>query len=168
MEQIAKAAEEQQKRELAAQRKAKYDETIKNADLEFNQERWEAARSLYSEASTLFPAEKYPQDQLVLVNTKLDEIAALEARRAAGIVESISLPTNRFYIIVSSSVDGDLAMDYASKLAKEGKNVKIIEPYAGNQLFHRVSVDDYGTWEEALTISKSLNGYESGAWILKH
>ena len=163
-EQIAKEEAEQKRKELVAQKRANYDKLLEDANAEFEQGNWEAAHSLYSEASSLFPNQKYPNDRLALVNAEM----ALEAKKAAGVVETVSSSTGRFYIIVSSSVDGDLAMDHASKLAKEGNNVKIIEPYATNELFHRVSIDDYDTWEKAVTASPSFSTYGNGVWILKY
>ena len=64
-----------------------------------------------------------------MVNAKLDEIAAREARREEGVIETITSPNGRFYVIVSSSVDDDLAMDYARKLSQQGNNIKIIRNF---------------------------------------
>jgi Na+-transporting NADH:ubiquinone oxidoreductase subunit NqrC len=169
IEQIAKVEAEKKRKELAAQKKVKYDKLIENAAAEFEQGNWETAHSLYTEASTLSPDQQYPKDQLVIVNAKLDEIAALEANIAAGIVETVSSATGRVYVIVSSSVDGDLAMDYAIKLAKEGNYVKIIKPVLNNKVYHRVSVGDYGTWKEAKTaITAASNTYGTEVWPLKY
>lgn len=165
LEQLAREEAERKRKEIEAQNKVKYDELIENADAEFEQENWETAQTLYSEASSLFSDQQHPKNQLALIRTELDKIAA---RKAAGIVETVSSPTGRFYVIVSSSVDGDLAMDYASKLAKEGNNVKMIEPYAPNKLFHRVSIDDYETWEQAVTASSSFGTYGNEVWVLEH
>ena len=93
----------------------------------------------------------------------------MEVNKEAGIVETVSSPTGRIYLIVSSSVDGDLAMDYASKLAKEGNNVKIIEPVVNSKVYHRVSVGDYGTWKEAeAAITTASNTYGTEVWPLKY
>ncbi|MEM9340145.1 MAG: SPOR domain-containing protein [Bacteroidota bacterium] len=168
LEQIAKEKAEQKRKEEEAKKKAEYEKLIQDADAAFGQEQWELASSLYAQASSLYPNESYPKDQLVLTDTKLDEIAELEARRASGIVETVSSSTGRFYVVVSSSVDGDLAMDYASQLAKEGNYVKIVEPYASNKLFHRVTLGDYATWDEAVAATGSFSAYGNGVWVLKH
>ncbi|MEP1032523.1 SPOR domain-containing protein [Ekhidna sp.] len=168
LEQIAQAEAEQKRIEQAAQDKARYDQLIENADTEFAQENWDTARSLYQEASSLLPNQQYPKDQLALVNAKLDELAALEAKKAAGIVESVSTPTGRYYIIVSSSIDEDLAMDYAKKLAKEGNDVQIIEHDSGKNLYYRVALGDYATLEQAQGSLSSFSSYGSGVWILKY
>lgn len=167
-EAIAQAAAEEQRKQAAAQRKANYDQLIENADTEFNNENWQMAYSLYTEASALLSNQQYPKDQLVLVNAKLDELAEIEARKAAGVVETVSSATGRFYVIISSSLDGDLAMDYAVKLQQEGTSVKIIQPYEGNEFFHRVSVGDYDTWDQAVSASASFSSEEGAAWVLKY
>ncbi len=168
LEQIAQAEAEQKRKEQAAQRKAQYDKLIENADPEFEQENWETARSLYNEAAALLPNEQYAKDQLALVNEKLDEIAALEAKMAAGIVETVSSPNGRYYIIVSSSIDDDLAMDYASKLSKEGNNVKVVEHTSNGRPYYGVSVGDYDTWDQAMSASTSFSAFENGIWILSY
>lgn len=164
LEQIALEQAEQKRKEQAAQKKADYEKLVKIADSEFEKGNWVPAQSNYSEASALFPNESYPKDQLALVNAKLEE----QARRAAGVVEKVTEPTERFYVIISSSIDDDLAMDYANKLAKEGNIVKVIEPYASNKLFYRVSLGDYASLEEAENASQSFNNYGDGIWVLKY
>ena len=164
LEQIAKEEAEQKAKELAAQNKIKYDQLIIDADAEFGKENWEAARSLYTEASSLFPNEPYPINQLIIVNTKLEEMA----RRTAGFVETIPSLTGRFYVIISSSIDDDLAMDYAKKLAKEGTGVKIIEHNYNELPFYGVSISDYDTWEHAEAALTSFSQYSNEAWVLKY
>lgn len=168
LEQIAKAEAEQKRQEEAARRKARYDQLIDDADVAFNQEDWESASSLYSDALALFPNEPYPQDQLTLVNAKLDEIAAREARREEGVIETITSPNGRFYVIVSSSVDDDLAMDYARKLSQQGNNIKIIQHDYNDLPFHGVSVADYDTWAQAEASLTSYNTFGDNVWVLKY
>ncbi|WP_421895184.1 SPOR domain-containing protein [Marinoscillum sp.] len=166
LEQIAREEAAKKAAELTAQNKIKYDQLIIDADSEMNQQNWQRAKSLYTEASSLFPNEQYPKDQLAMVNTKLDELAAIEARRAAGVVESVSTRTGRFHIIVSSSIDDDLAMDYANKLAKEGNAIKIIEHDTGKLIYYRVSVGDYPTREQAESAAASFSNLSDDIWVL--
>ena len=167
-EQLAKEAAEKKRKEAAAKNKAKYDELIANGNREYDSEYWETAKSSYSEASRLFPNEPYPQDRLNLVNLKLDSLAAANYKPDVGAIESITSSTGKFYVVVSSSVDGDLAMDYAKKLSKEGNNVKIIEPY-GNSRFYRVSLGDYNSVEEAASATSSYSSIDGDAvWVLNY
>lgn len=162
-EQLARAAAKKKRKEAAARKKAKYDLLITNGDKEFEQEYWETAKSSYAEASALFSKEQYPKDQLAIVNQKLDEMEA--QANAVGKVEIISSSTGRFYVVVSSSIDGDLAMDYGNKMAEDGNSVKIIEPY-GSIKFYRVSLGDYDNWESALAAANTSE--EQGAWVLAY
>lgn len=165
-EQLAKAAAKKKREEALARKKAKYEQLITNGDKEFGQEYWETARSSYSEASALFPGEQYPKDQLAIVNQKLEEIEAQE--NAVGQVQTISSATGRFYVVVSSSIDGDLAMDFGNKLAEEGNSVKIIEPY-GSIKFYRVSLGDYDSWDSAIAASGSFSSTDGeAAWVLEY
>jgi cytoskeletal protein RodZ len=168
LEQIKQEEAERKRQEELAEKKSQYEDLIKQADAEFDQENWQAAQSLYSQASSLLPDQQYAKDRLATVNSKLQEIADKEARRQAGIIEQISTPTGRHHIIVSSSIDDDLAMDYAKKLAQEGYNVKIIEHNAEKNLYYRVSVGDFETREEAESQIPSFSSLEGELWVLRY
>ncbi len=163
-EQLAKVAAEKKAAELAAQNKLRYNQLILDGDSAFEQEDWETAHARYTEASALFPNEQYPKDQLVLVNEKLDAMAKI----AAGFIETIPSPTNRYYIIVSSSVDDDLAVDYATKLANEGNSVMIIEHNYNALPFFGVSLGDYDTQAQAEAALPLFSQYTDEAWVLKY
>ncbi len=167
-EQLAKERAEKKRKEEAAQRKAKYDQLIKDADTEFTQENWQTAKTLYSEASSLFSKEQYPKDQLALVQAKLDEIDALEIKKQGGGVEVVSGATDRYYVVISSSIDDDLAMDYAKKLAKDGNYVKVLEPYGSHKPFYRVSLADYDTSDQAEAAKSSFGEFATEVWVLKY
>ncbi|MEJ2004444.1 MAG: SPOR domain-containing protein [Cyclobacteriaceae bacterium] len=106
-----------------------------------------------------------------------EEEAAREAEAAAlaeeendepGTIETISERTGRYYIIVTSSIDGDLAMDYAKDLAADGNSVKIIAPY-GNVKFHRVAVANVESLGEAETRMNELKAeYGDGVWVMRY
>lgn len=164
-EELDRAAAEKRRREQAVRKKEEYENLIAGANSAFETENWDSAQDLYSRASALFPDQQYPQDQLVIVNGKLDEIAA---KSAPGTVEVISSKTGRYYVVVSSSIDGDLAMDYGNKKAAEGNTVKIIEPY-GKIRFYRVSTDNFDTMEQAMAASNAMTTDDgTGAWVLKY
>ena len=46
--------------------------------------------------------------------------------KAIGAISEISQPLNKYYLIVASFLDNDLAFDYAQKLILSGSNVIII------------------------------------------
>ena len=76
--------------EDALAKQQRYDETIVEADLDFGQKNWEAARKLYETASEILPEESYPKDQIALIEQKIAEedeaaMAALQAEREAKV-----------------------------------------------------------------------------------
>ena len=125
-------------------------------------------------------AEKAKKEKERLAEEKLKEEERLRAEEEArlkaeedakpkiGAIETISQRTSRYYIIVSSGIDDDLAMDYAKKEVNNGANIKLLSPLGINK-FYRVSVADYDSWVAALN---ALDGFKStfgnDIWILKY
>ena len=90
-----------------------------------------------------------------------------EPIKQAGVFE-INAPTGRYHVIVASSVDKDLVHDYAVKLAKQGMTCNILAP-RGNKIFHRLSVADYVSLNEAAIQSEQLKhtlGEE--VWVIRY
>lgn len=94
---------------------------------------------------------------------------AEEEANKVGTVQTISSRTSRYYVVVASNVDGDLAMDYGKKISQEsGVNVTIIEPF-GKSLFHRITVDAADTYADAQSIADGLKStYGGGVWVIKY
>ena len=95
--------------------------------------------------------------------------AEADALAKAG-VQTITERTGRFYLVVGSFVDGDLAKDYGDKIAKSGTPSFLIPPYSKKKL-QRIAIGGYDTFDEA---QSALNGampegvQEKGNWILKY
>jgi hypothetical protein len=140
-------AQEREEQEAARQEQLEAEQAAQRVDNE------EAARQRAAEEEAARQAELERQQA--------------EATPETGTVETISSRTGRYYVVVASAVDGDLAMDYANKLIKEGYNVKIIQPY-GNVIFHRVAVRDLDTWAEAQNVANDLKGQYDGVWVKKY
>src|SRR6478736_444829 len=93
------------------------------------------------------------------------EEAAKNAKPAVGTVETLTDRTRRYYVVVSSAVDGDLIMDYAKKLSVKGTSTKIIPPF-GKWKFYRLAVGDYDTFATAQTNADGVKGeYGDGVWV---
>ena len=85
-----------------------------------------------------------------------------------GEVRTITERTSRYYIIISSSIDGDLAMDMGKKLAEAGKSPVIIPPYGG-KIYYRLAVEDHATFNEAQSRADELKAeMGDGLWVLKY
>tara|TARA_B100001250_G_scaffold403115_1_gene417211 strand:- start:501 stop:1142 length:642 start_codon:yes stop_codon:yes gene_type:complete len=167
-EQLAKEAAAKKAAEKLEKDNARYEQLIKEGDDAFAQEDWQSAYSKYSEASGIFSDRQHPKDQLVIVNQKLAEIAELEARRAAGVVERIDARTGRYYVIVSSSIDEDLALDFANQTAKEGNLVKIIRHETDKHIFFRVSLADFDSKDQADAAVGNFSAYGEDVWVLPY
>ena len=55
------------------EKRLRYDESIKKADAAFNEQSWKLAKQYYNDALAVYETEKYPADQLVLIDAKIQE-----------------------------------------------------------------------------------------------
>lgn len=85
-----------------------------------------------------------------------------------GEINRLEERTGNAFVIIASFVDEDIAMDYANKLAGEGKSPSIIPPY-GNGLFNRVAIAGYPTIAAAMQGIDVFKGeYGEDVWVLKY
>lgn len=99
---------------------------------------------------------------------KADSLAALNAKPAVGAIDTLTERTGRYYVIVASSVDGDLILDYAKKLAPKGVSPRIIPPH-GKVKFYRLAIADGDTYASTQATADQLKGqYQDGAWVVKY
>ncbi|MGK7392395.1 MAG: SPOR domain-containing protein [Candidatus Cyclobacteriaceae bacterium M2_1C_046] len=95
-----------------------------------------------------------------------EEAAAQEPQE--GSFEILSSRTGNYYVVVSSSLDSDLATDFGRRLAQEGLNTKLLEP-TGNNKFHRVAVAGFDTWASAQEKADELKGrFGENVWVVKY
>ena len=163
----------------------RYNQLITQADGYFKSGKWDAAIAKYKDADKIMPEETYPdkrikeardqkqreeEERLAAEQQEVteEEEEVEEAPPIAGTVETIALRTGRYYVVIASAIDGDLAMDYAKKLMNEGKNVKIISPF-GNVLFHRVTIANHDTWAAAANNAISYKDqFGQGVWVIRY
>src|SRR5258707_11843291 len=94
--------------------------------------------------------------------------AAANAKPAEGTIETLADRTGRYYVVVSSSVDGDLAMDRAKKLSASGKSTKIIPPF-GKWKYFRLCIADFDSFAGAQSNSDASKAeYWDALWVLKY
>lgn len=84
-----------------------------------------------------------------------------------GAFEILSSATGRYYVVITSAVDGDLITDHAKKLAKEGVSTKIIPPF-GKFKFYRLTIAEGDTYASAQDIANAKKGEYAEAWVLKY
>jgi hypothetical protein len=95
------------------------------------------------------------------------QLDSLNAVPKVGTIETLTDRTRRYYVVVSSGVDGDLVMDYAKKLSVKGVSTKIIPPF-GKYKFSRLAIGDYDTFASAQTNADAAKAdYGGEVWVLK-
>lgn len=98
---------------------------------------------------------------------RADSLAAI-ATPAAGVIDTLTERTGRYYVIVASAVDGDLIMDYAKKLTPKGLSPKIIPPH-GKVKFYRLAIADGDTYASTQARADELKAeYTAGTWVVKY
>ena len=91
------------------------------------------------------------------------------ATPAVGTIGTLSGRSGRYYVVVASSIDGDLIMDYAKKLSTKGVSTKIIPPF-GKSSFHRLAIAEGDTYPSTQESADGLKGGDYGdkVWVVKY
>jgi hypothetical protein len=98
---------------------------------------------------------------------RADSLAAITATPKEGTIETLTDRTRRYYVVITSAVDGDLVMDYAKKLSAKGVSTKIIPPF-GKYKFSRLAIGDFDTFANAQASADASKGDYGGAvWVLR-
>lgn len=99
---------------------------------------------------------------------RLKKEAEANAKPAEGTIETLSQRTGHYFVIISSSVDGDLAMDKAKKLSAKGVGSKIIPPF-GKWKFYRLGIGDFDSFASAQSSADASKGeYGDALWVMKY
>jgi len=98
--------------------------------------------------------------------------AAADAEEAeaskTGTFSIITEATGRYYIVIESFVDSDMAADYGNKLAAEGVGSALLSPQ-GKRKFHRLTIGDYDSFFDAQEEANKLKSdYGDDLWVLKY
>lgn len=74
----------------------------------------------------------------------------------------------RYFVVVGSFIDDDLAKDYSAKLNKSGLKTYLIHPY-GNIDFYRLAVNQHDNVTDALSFMEGIKAdFEENLWVLKY
>lgn len=114
--------------------------------------------------------EKAKTDSLARVaeEERLKREAEANAKPAVGSIETLSQRTGHYFVIISSSIDGDLAMDRAKKLSAKGISSKIIPPF-GKWKFYRLGIGDFDSFASAQSSADaSKSEYGDALWVMKY
>lgn len=90
------------------------------------------------------------------------------SKTVPGEVTQLSSPTGRYYVIIASFIDDDLAMDYGKKLAKQGVGTSLLYPKS-EKGFYRLAVADFTSLKEATLKSEELKStYGNDVWVIRY
>ena len=92
--------------------------------------------------------EEVIEPEVIEPEVKTDPPELESAPKAIGAISEISQPLDKYYLIVASFLDNDLAFDYAKKLILSGSNVIIIPPFSTSK-FTRVALE-YETFDNKI------------------
>ncbi len=106
-------------------------------------------------------------DEVIESEIKTDFPKLESVQKAIGSISKISQPLDKYYIILASFFDSDLAFDYAEKLILSESNLIIISPFSRNK-FTRVALE-YETLDKAkIGLDKYKDEFAEQLWVLKY
>ncbi len=95
-----------------------------------------------------------------------EAVAEEETFFLTEITSKINVP--RYFVVVGSFIDSDLAKDYSNRLNNMNKSTFLIHPY-GDIAFYRLAVGQHENLSEALTHMEDIQGdFEENLWVLKY
>ena len=107
-------------------------------------------------------------EEVIEPKIKTDPSELESAPKAIGVISKISQPLDKYYLIVASFLDNDLAFDYAQKLILSGSNVIVILD-SHVRYFTRVALLEYETFDKAnVGLDKHKDEFDEQLWILKY
>jgi hypothetical protein len=114
--------------------------------------------------------EPKPEPEPVVIEEKAPETPkpVVANTTTPGEVQTMSSRTGKSYLIVSSFIDEDLAMDHANQLASEGASPMIIPPF-DNYRFYRVAIAEFNTFSDANSnLAQYRDQYGADVWALRY
>lgn len=99
-------------------------------------------------------------DQLIVEN--------FESKTKIGEIIQVNEITGKYYIVIGSFIDEDLAMDYAKKLVKNDVGVYLINSIKKKRYTY-VAVETSDNLENAKQIARDISSkYPKGAWVISY
>ena len=129
-----------------------------------------------SENEEVEPVVEAPVPEPIVEDTAVTEVPVAEELPSApqenqltpGEVTTLEQQTGKSYVVIGSFFDGDLAMDYAKVLAKNGESPQIIPPFKDYR-FYRVAIAEFNTFKDAEASAPSFaEEFGREAWPLRY
>lgn len=137
---------------------------IQPSNLKAQQEKLAKEKAIKDKAAADLLAKQKEEEE----RQRLAAEAAANAKPSIGTIEALTAPTKRYYVVVSSAIDADLAMDYAKKLSVKGVSSKIIPPF-GKTKFSRLAIADHDTFQSAQSAADAAKAdYGNAVWVIRY
>ena len=138
--------------EIAAAEKAKFEEADRVA-----------------KAAALAAEKRRAEEQRLAAEEAVNEAADVDEQTSQeSVFTTISESTGRYYIVIESFVDSDMAADYGKDLATKGFSTALLSPQ-GKKKFHRLTVGDFDTFVAAQEEANKLKAeFGEDLWVLKY
>jgi hypothetical protein len=85
-----------------------------------------------------------------------------------GVIDTLTERSRRYYVVLASSIDADLIMDYAKRLSAQGTSTKILPPF--NQLkFTRLTMGEYDSYASAQAAADAAKAeFGNNLWVIRY
>lgn len=111
--------------------------------------------------------EKPAVEQTPVLKEEVKPVVEPEPAVIAELI-TISAPGGRFYVVVGSFYDEDLAVDKGNDIVATGNNAYLLKP-TGDFKLHRVGINVGDRWSEAAKGLEELKSlYGDNIWVLKY
>ncbi|EPR65419.1 SPOR domain-containing protein [Cyclobacterium qasimii] len=108
--------------------------------------------------SSAAPEEEAVIEEPVVEEEKLPVLSEINSQESAP----------RYFLVVASFIDDDLARDYSNRLNKKGENTFLIHPY-GKIHYYRLAIGQYENVDLALEAMEEVQeDYKENLWVLKY
>ncbi|KEO74009.1 SPOR domain-containing protein [Anditalea andensis] len=103
------------------------------------------------------------------------EIVEDDAETVEEVPETFTLTTiksraaaPRYFVVVGSFIDEDMALDYSNKLNRQQKNTYLVYPY-GEIAYYRLAIGEYESLVQAVEVLEAhQENYKENLWVLKY
>lgn len=99
-----------------------------------------------------------------------DSVAAANAEPEPGTINTITETTGRSYVVIGSFIDGDFALDFATRMAEEGHTLTVLSPPNGKG-YYRVAIEGHDQYQDALSRAEEVKAEGSfgiDIWALRY
>jgi hypothetical protein len=122
-----------------------------------------------AKAAALAAEKKRAEEQRLAAEQAVNEAADVDEQASQeSAFTTISESTGRYYIVIESFVDSDMAADHGKDLATKGFSTALLSPQ-GKRKFHRLTVGDFDTFVAAQEEANKLKAeFGEDLWVLKY